>query len=645
MSLTLEQLQDRLAKLETSRNAGNDPLSQEIAALQGLVEQFNNIESDHFKQAAFLQQLFDLIPIGIAIHINGIITMINPTGVRVLRARSEEELLGKKAIDFVHPDFRERAMMRIQQLLDEPAQTDFSTVPFVEEKFLTVDGEPFDVEAAGIRMAPTEEGTPILVLWRDITEQKRQHRALEESEARFRQLVSLLPDGVVIHKDQKIIFVNEAAVKMMKVDEPEQLIGRTVGEFLLPEERTFVEQRIQQLLTRWEALPISKNHLVRPNGETFLVEVRAFPFMERGEKAILLVVRDITEQERMREELEKREARFRLLADLLPAVVYLVDEHGEVLYLNQSLDDWWGYSLDEIKTMDYFKIIDREDLLHALKVFRSLKLGESAYYELRVLDKSGAAHWVAVRTTKTMLEDRIVGLGVALDITWRKEMEQALKQLTHRLVTSLEEERRRIANELHDEVGQQLVGMKFALERALRQVQPTAARDAIQDAMHQLADLTEQVRELSLSFRPAMLDNLGLLPTLLWHFKRYAARTGIHVRFQQKGLDEVRLPQSHAITIYRVVQEALTNIARHADVDEAAVEIRVSSDRLFLKIVDNGRGFAPDEVLRNYQSTGLKGMMERVELLSGELTIHSQPQKGTTILATIPLSSPSDFSQ
>jgi len=638
----MEQLLTRVERLDALAEEGSASLRREIAALREFIAQRAAGEEARSQPTTFLQQLFDLIPLGVVVHINGIVRAINPAGVALLNAHSAEEIVGRNALDFVHPDFVARAMSRIQQLQSSPSEREFSIAPFVEEVFFTIDGETRDAEVAGMQMAPTEEGTPIMVLIRDITEEKRQRRALEESEARFRRLVEVLPDGIIVHKDRKIIFVNDAAVRMMNVEGPEALLGRSITEFLLPEEREFVEARIERLLESWEPLPISQNHLILPDGDKILVEVRAFPFEEQGEKAILLVLRDITEVERLRRELEANEAKFRLLADLLPATVYMVDEAGNLLYLNQSANAPVGYTLEEVQRVKFSKIIDRRDLIKGVRSWQALDVGETAYYEIRVRDKHGGWRWSAVWTTKTKMEDQIVGLGVVLDITWRKEMERALREHAQRLVTALEEERRRIASELHDEVGQQLIGMKFAMERALHHAQSTEARHAIQDGLRQLADLTELVRELSLSFRPAMLDTLGLLPTLLWHFNRYTARTGIRVRFNHSGLDEVTLPQAHSTTIYRVIQEALTNIARHANTDEAVVEIRVSPGRLWLKIKDEGEGFDPEQALRDYRSSGLRGMQERLHWLSGKLEIKSDPRKGTLILAAIPIPSTSD---
>ncbi len=635
---TGQTIQTRVDHLLALLAQGECLSQEELTLLREQVQRLATLEQKHAQQAAFLQQLIDLIPLGVAVHLNGQVVMINPAGVTLLGAQNAMEILGRPAIEFVHPDSRESASQRIRTLLQTPAGADFSTVPFTEETFLTVDGKPFIAEVAGLRLAPAEVGIPILVIFRDITAQKQQRQALEESETRFRQLVRLMPDGVMIHKDRRILFINPAMQRLMRVSDPKELLGHRIDEFLLAEERFYVEQRIRNLLERWIALPISRNHIVRPDGSIFLAEVRAFPFEDRGEKAVLLVLSDVTEREQMLRQLERSEAKFRTLAELLPAIVFAVSSEDHLVYMNPWAQRFLKDLLSSDGRLDFQTIIEPHVAAKTRATFHNLQVGESAHFELPVRDHTGAYRWMDVRITKTVMDEQVVALSVAFDITWRKKMERALKEHAHRLLMALEEERRRIARDLHDEVGQQLVGMKFALERAHRYAPAGPAQDALQDALQQLADLTAQVRALSLSFRPVMLDDLGLLRTLVSHFEHYTQRTGIQVRFTQSGLNDIELPQSHALAIYRVIQEALTNVARHAQTDEVTITLDVRNNDIIIDIIDHGVGFDPQTAWQNYQSSGLRSMIERADLLSGHLEIHSAPQKGTHIHAVFPVS-------
>jgi PAS domain S-box-containing protein len=201
--------------------------------------------------------------------------------------------------------------------------------------------------------------------------------------------------------------------------------------------------------------------------------------------------------------------------------------------------------------------------------------------------------------------------------------------LSRRLLTIQEEERRHLARELHDEVGQVLIGLQFQLVAAAR----ANGNVALAEASVTVRALTEQVRQLSMDLRPAVLDSFGLLPALEWLLDRYQARTGINVHLRHNGLGQRFAPEVE-ITAFRVAQEALTNVARHAETDFATVQILADTDVLVLVIRDAGRGFAPEQAL---STSGLGGMRERLALLGGSLEVEAMPGGGTTIVAEIPL--------
>lgn len=197
-----------------------------------------------------------------------------------------------------------------------------------------------------------------------------------------------------------------------------------------------------------------------------------------------------------------------------------------------------------------------------------------------------------------------------------------------------EAERRRIARELHDHLGQSLTGFQFMLESIKHQVDE-AQKAGIADIQNSVADIIEQVREMSLNLRPSILDDLGLIPTLKWHIDRYTKQTGIRVNFYSPNSTE-RFPSEIETTAYRIIQEALTNVARHSKATEVFVGLVVNENALWVEILDKGQGFDASAVL-NKPTSGLSGMMERADLMGGYLTIKSYPGQGTQILAALPL--------
>jgi PAS domain S-box-containing protein len=215
---------------------------------------------------------------------------------------------------------------------------------------------------------------------------------------------------------------------------------------------------------------------------------------------------------------------------------------------------------------------------------------------------------------------------------------ERLQALSRRLLEVQEAERRHIARELHDEIGQVLTGLKFLLEiNTPLSAESTQAR--LDKSLALVDELTTRLQELSLHLRPPMLDELGLLPTLAWHFKRYTEQTNIQVDFKYVG-PERRLGPEIEMAAYRIVQEALTNVARYAQVSEVTVQVWVDPNSLRLQIEDVGIGFDLEAALAARTSSGLAGMYERVALLGGQLTIVSAPGAGASLMAEFPLGDP-----
>lgn len=216
-----------------------------------------------------------------------------------------------------------------------------------------------------------------------------------------------------------------------------------------------------------------------------------------------------------------------------------------------------------------------------------------------------------------------------LDQTYDK-----LRAMAHRVVELQEEERRYIARELHDEIGQSLTGLKLLISQATRSTQ-AASVEILKEAQSVVTELIQQVREMSLKLRPSMLDDLGLLPTLLWYFERYTLQTRIKINFEHSGLQRHFQPDINT-GVYRIVQEALTNVARYAEVHSVDVCIQADNRNISLVVQDRGTGFDVSK-LGAKASAGLSGMRERAQLLGGSIKINASPGNGTRLSAQLPL--------
>jgi PAS domain S-box-containing protein len=208
------------------------------------------------------------------------------------------------------------------------------------------------------------------------------------------------------------------------------------------------------------------------------------------------------------------------------------------------------------------------------------------------------------------------------------------RKLAKSLVDIQEAERRRIAKELHDHLGQILTGLQFMLETTKNQASGTQ-RSNLEEIQNAVSDIIREVREMSLNLRPSMLDDMGLLPTLLWHIDRYTSQTGIRVNFRYDDFPN-RLPLEIETAAYRIIQEALTNVARYAQVDEVFVGLVIQEKTLWVEVLDKGKGFPTSSEL-DRPSSGLSGMRERASLVGGYLVVESFINQGTQIVAALPL--------
>jgi len=228
-------------------------------------------------------------------------------------------------------------------------------------------------------------------------------------------------------------------------------------------------------------------------------------------------------------------------------------------------------------------------------------------------------------------------------VTAMKSYEAELKSLSAKLVDSLEEERKRIAQNLHDDMGQALTAIQINLEAMDRIVKGTDSvkmKKRIKENQKLLADVIDQVHETSIDLRPVMLDELGLVPTLNWYFNRFSKRTGLEIQFSHEDLTR-KLDTTVSTLLYRITQEAFNNVVKHAEARCIEYDIFNSDDAVVCRIRDDGKGMEPAAAKADVpEKLGLIGIRERVETMEGTFTIDSHSNQGTCLTITIPLGRP-----
>jgi PAS domain S-box-containing protein len=351
---------------------------------------------------------------------------------------------------------------------------------------------------------------------------------------------------------------------------------------------------------------------------------------------------DITDRKRAEEALARSEARYRALVTASSdAIWYAAPDTGT----SEVGVRWWcgltGQTPAEGAAGGWIDAVHPDDRDRVRAAWGAAVAAQAPYeIEYRVRARDGEYRHLFVRGVPLADGPHPEWVGTFQDVTDRRRTEvalqvseQRLRTLSRQLLEVQEQERRHLARELHDEIGQLLTGLKLQLEAADRG--PAAdIPERLAVARDVARDLTDRVRELSLRLRPTMLDDLGLVAALRWLAERVTAQTGVRVAFRFEGCDR-RFPPAVETAAYRIVQEALTNVARHAGTTEATVTLECPADELTVTVADRGRGFDRATV-RRAATGGLPGMRERAELLGGALTVASAPGSGVTVTARLP---------
>jgi PAS domain S-box-containing protein len=357
------------------------------------------------------------------------------------------------------------------------------------------------------------------------------------------------------------------------------------------------------------------------------------------------ITRIALERERVIVALKASEERHRALLTHIPAVTWLADAGGRILFVSPNAMRIVGYTAEELLAGGrdvWLDRVHRDDAAAVRAAFEALASRRASFdVEYRMRHKGGRWIWIRDRAVSSYEHDGVVYVtGVCTDITERKQAEAVRSRLLRQVVQVQEAERERLARELHDETAQSLAALLIGLQRL--PAAPTAA-----DARRQIARLHEvatrvlaEVGRMARALRPRALDVLGLLPAL----ERFAAELGemrgLAITVQAAGLEGQRLPPEVEITLYRIMQEALSNVARHAGASKAAVMVERRAAVLTMTVVDDGRGFDVKTALRatdERTGVGLHGIRERAAVLRGTVEFLSEPGHGTRVVVEIPL--------
>jgi len=519
----------------------------------------------------------------------------------------------------------------------------------------------------------------------NITAQKRAEERLKQSEEWLRTILDASRDGILVEDGETIHYVNRAYARLLRYDDPDELRGRHVSSVVAPEDAGRMLDYGRLRLAGGAPPAVYEFRGLRRDGGAADFEASVSVSVVGGRPYITTTVRDIAERKqaeeslrRAHEELEQRVAE--RTRELALANETLRAEIAERLRVEETLREseqrlkmalqtgrLGSWELDlatgrveasdtnkanfglpaaaDLTQQKVFSLIHPDDRERVREAARRAIAGREDYgAEYRVVWPDGATHWLISRGRCVYGEEgrlrRLV--GVTIDITERRQAEEVRKELLRRLVEAQEEERRRISRELHDQLGQRMTALMMGLKTLSADSRGRhSTLEALRKLQEMADEMTHELHALAWGLRPPELDDLGLHTALYNYAEGWAERARVTVDFHSIGIEGGRrLPVEIETAVYRIAQEALTNLFKHSGADRASIVLERLNDNVVVMIEDNGRGFDAEAALQPAARggrLGLLGMRERAAMLGGTFNVESPPGGGTTILVRIPV--------
>ena len=574
---------------------------------------------------------------------------INSAGLAILEAESAGEVRSRGILNFILPECR----ARFNDLYKAAIIGKKDLITF---EITGLRGTRRWLEAHSAPLWDAEQGlTMMLCVIRDITERRQAEQTLRESERRLSGLIRSAMDAIITFDGEwNVVLFNPAAERIFRCTVGD-VLGKSLHQFIPERFRVACDDHVRQfagngipflqLGTRTEIVGL------RLDGEEFPAEASILQIDDSGKLFFTIILRDISERKRDSEALRESQSMLALILDSIPQGVFWKDRDSAYRGANRVVRLAMGYDSEE-------SIVGKKD--HDVASFSR----EQADFYVRtdsIVMESGEPQFdiqetmtlpdgstICLETNKKPLHDpagTVIGLlGTWQDITARKRTDDELLAsrerlliLSRHLISAQEAERRRIAHELHDEIGQVFTAVSLHLQLVKSNI-PTECSPLIDESLQIVGKAIQQVREMSLNMRPQMLDDFGLVATLQWFIERQRKHSGFEIFFDAR-IAGLELSADSKITCYRIVQEAITNIQRHAQAEHAWITYDESDVGVTLSVRDDGRGFdviASEQRISRGHCLGLLGIRERVELLDGKCEIRSESGVGTTIHVFLP---------
>jgi PAS domain S-box-containing protein len=509
-----------------------------------------------------------------------------------------------------------------------------------QRRMLTRNGAIIDVEA-NVKMLPDGR---IMAIARDIRERKKAEEQLSNERNLLRALIDHLPDYIYV-KDTSFNYLinNRAFVKLVGAASEEEntrknsieLFGEKIGQINMEEDKKIFET--------WETI-IDRDEpiLTRDGGNLWLLTTKV-PLKDQENKVtgILGISKDITERKEAERIIKESEEKYRTMIEQAPDGIFIANREAFIVDVNTSGCMMTGYTKEELLKMKYTELVSPENLRNNPIRIDELNSGKIVLSERKLMRKDGSE--ILVEINAKLRSDGLVQ-SFLRDISERKKAEQELKEsykairkLTEHLQNIREEERAHMAREIHDELGQQLTVLKMDISWINKKmgIQDEPVKERMKELLVMLDETVKSVRRISSELRPSLLDDLGLIAAIEWQLTEFEKRFEIKTYFKPEDA-EIKLPESIKTALFRILQESLTNVARHSKAKKVIVSLNTKNGSIVLSVADNGVGFDKQNTIGK-KTLGILGMQERTSMMGGTYEISGKPGKGTRVIVTIPL--------
>ncbi len=476
----------------------------------------------------------------------------------------------------------------------------------------------------------------VMVHTDDVTEQREAEKSIRDSEDRYRTLAEASPDMIFMcAPNGDIIYTNTLGAQQWNL-RPDQVAGKKQEELFPPEIATRHTAAIRRVCETKQPLFSEVTEMLQES--KVWIETRLVPILNgKGEAtAVLGVSRDITHRRQMEDAVRESEANFRALAEnALDGIIIMTGAEARLVYANKAAVGMSTYSEEELLKLTLWDIVLPELREDGWATFQRRLAGDilvPTRYETRAIRKDGSQFPVDVSIAKTIWRGRPAVMAIARDISLQKKLEEERTRLAANLLEVQEKERRDISSVLHDHLGQLLTLTR--LELGSVEGGDAASQQSIRNAMARLDEMLGSVRRLAVALRPPIIDDLGIEVALETLTEDFTDGSSIHVSFTNVG-PKPALTDATETCLYRVLQEALTNAAKHSESSQVNVQLKTCGNETCLEIQDNGIGFDQNDQ-QNQKGIGFIGMRERLSRCGGSLEIISEKNKGTRIRACVP---------